>query len=54
MREEVTGAWRKNWIMRSFITLNASPDFIRVIKSTRIRWVRNVVRMGETRREYKI
>jgi len=41
-REEVVGGWRR---LRN---LNASSD-IRVIKSSRIRWVENVARMGKMR-----
>jgi hypothetical protein len=46
-REEVAGGWRRlhNEELRK---LNASPDIIRVIKST-IRWVVNVAHRGEMR-----
>jgi hypothetical protein len=43
----------ENCIMRSFITWYASPN-IRVIKSSRMRWVGYVPCMGEMRNEYKI
>jgi hypothetical protein len=32
----------------------ALPNIIRVIKSRRMRWVRHVALMGETRNTYKI
>jgi hypothetical protein len=34
--------------------LYLSPDIIRQIKSTRMRWVRHVARMGEGRNVYRV
>jgi len=34
--------------------LYASPNIIKVIKARRMRWVRQVARMGEMRAAYKI
>jgi hypothetical protein len=34
--------------------LYSSPDIIRQIKSTRIRWTGYVARMGEERKVYKV
>jgi hypothetical protein len=47
-REEVAGGWRKlhNEELRNLCT---SPDIIRVIKSSTVKWVRHVARMGEKR-----
>jgi hypothetical protein len=43
----------KDCIM-SFIIYFASPHIIKMIKSSRIRCLRNVARMGEIRNAYKI
>ena len=32
----------------------SSPNFVRVIKSRRMRWAGHVARMGEERREYRV
>ena len=47
-RDEVTGKRRRfhNEELNDFYT---SPNFMRVIKSRRIRWVEHVARMGEDR-----
>jgi hypothetical protein len=48
----VTGGWRKlhNEEQRD---LYSSPSKIRIIKSSRMRWVGHVARMGEKRNVYK-
>jgi hypothetical protein len=40
--------------MRSFITLYASPNIIRVMKVRRIRWAGHVTHMGKMRNVYCI
>jgi hypothetical protein len=52
-RDEVRGKWRKlhNY---EFYDLKSSPKVVRVIKSRRMRWVGNEVRMGEGRGVYRI
>jgi hypothetical protein len=45
-RDEVTGDWRKLH-NEAFLNLHSSPSVIRTITSRRIRWVRDVARMGE-------
>jgi len=44
----------EDFIMRGFITCNTSPNFIRMIKSRRMRWPGRVARMGEMRTAYEI
>jgi hypothetical protein len=52
-RDEVTWEWRK--LHNEEINgLYCSPNILRVIKSKRIRWAGQVVRMGETRDAYKV
>jgi hypothetical protein len=52
-RDEVTGGWRKlhNEELHKFCF---SPCTIRMIKSTRMRWVEHVARMREKRNAYSI
>jgi hypothetical protein len=45
-RDEVTGDWRKLH-NEELHNLYSSPSIIRMIKSRRMRWARNVARMGE-------
>jgi hypothetical protein len=40
--------------MRSFDDFYSSPNIIRVIKSSRMRWVGHVARIGEIRTAYRI
>jgi hypothetical protein len=46
MRDEVTGEWRR-LDNRELYALYSSPNFIRVIKSRRLRWAGHVARMGK-------
>jgi hypothetical protein len=52
-RNEVTRGWRKlhNEELHS---LYFSPDTIRMIKSSRMKWVGHVARMGEKRNAYRV
>jgi hypothetical protein len=52
-KREEDGSWRKlhNDELHS---LYSSPNFIRVIKSRKLRWARHVARMGEGRAVYRI
>jgi hypothetical protein len=52
-REEVAGGWRRLH-NEELDNLFASPIITRVIKSRRMRWAKNVARMGEMRIVYKI
>jgi hypothetical protein len=45
-REEVAGGWRRLH-KEEFHNFYTSPNIIRVIKSRRMRWVRNVARMAQ-------
>jgi hypothetical protein len=47
-RDEETGGWRKLH-NEEFHNLFSSPSTIRMIKSRRMRWARNVARMGKER-----
>jgi hypothetical protein len=52
-RDEVTGEWRKLH-NEELHNLFSSPDIIRQVKSRRMRWVGNVVCIGEKRKLHKI
>jgi hypothetical protein len=52
-RDEVTGEWRTVH-SEELKDLYCSSNIVRVIKSRRIRWARNVARMRETRGVYKV
>jgi hypothetical protein len=51
--DEETREWRKVH-SEELNDLYSSPDFIRVIKSRRIRWAVYVARMGERRGAYRV
>jgi hypothetical protein len=52
-RDEVTGEWRK--LHRGELyNLYSSPDFVRQIKSRRMRLAGHVARMGEGRNVYRV
>ena len=52
-RDDVTGEWRRlhNGELND---LYSSPNIVRVIKSTRMRWAGHVARMGEERGVYRV
>jgi len=52
-RDEVTGEWRKlhNEELRDLYSL---PNFVRLVKSRRMRWAGRVARMGEGRGVYRV
>jgi hypothetical protein len=52
-RDEVTGEWRKLHNEELHI-LYSSPNIIRQIKSRRMRWAGNVIRMGKERNMYRV
>jgi hypothetical protein len=52
-RNEETGQWRK-LNSGELHNLYSSPDFIRQIKSRRMRWAGHVARMGEDRNVYRV
>jgi hypothetical protein len=51
--DDVTGGWRKLH-NEKLHNLYSSPSIIRMIKSRRMRWAGQVVRMGEKRNAYMI
>jgi hypothetical protein len=51
-RDEVTGEWRK-LLNEELNDLYSSPNFVRVVKSIRMRWAGHVARMGEERGVYR-
>jgi hypothetical protein len=52
-RDEVTGEWRMLH-SEELHNLQSSPDIIRQVKSSRVRWAGHVVRIGEERKMYKV
>jgi hypothetical protein len=52
-RDEVTGEWR-TLHNEELHSLYSSPDIIRQVKSTLMRWARHVARMGEERKVYNV
>jgi hypothetical protein len=50
---EVIGEWRKLH-NEEFNVLHCSPNIVWVMKSRRMRWAGNVVRMWERRGEYRV
>jgi hypothetical protein len=52
-RDKVTGEWRKLHNEEVHI-LYSFPNFIRQIKSRRMRWVEHAAHMGEERKLYKV
>jgi hypothetical protein len=51
-RDEVTGGWRKLHIEKLH-NVYFSPSIIRMIKTRRMRWARDVARMWEKRNTYR-
>jgi len=52
-REEVAGGWR-NLNNEEILNLYTSPDIVKMIKSTTMRWVGHVGRMGETKNAFSV
>jgi hypothetical protein len=52
-RDEVTGEWRKLH-SKEFHNLYSSPDIIRQVKSSQMRWTGHVACMGEERKVFKV
>jgi len=54
-REEVAGGWRRlyNEELQNLYTSPNIPNIIRLIKSRRMEWARNVLGMGEMRMHTK-
>jgi len=52
-RDEVTGEWRRSH-NEELNDLYSSPNIVRVIKSSRIRWAGHVARMDEERGVYRV
>jgi hypothetical protein len=52
-KDEMTGEWRKLH-NKELHDLYSSPNIIRIIKSSRIRWVGHVARMEEKRNAYTL
>jgi len=51
-RDEVTGEWRKLH-NEELNDLPYPPNIVQVIKSRRMRWAKNVARMGKSRGVYR-
>jgi len=51
-REEVAGGWRRHH-NENLHNLCASPYFIRMVKSSRMRWMGHVEHMGEIKDAFK-
>ena len=49
----LTGEWRKLY-NKELIDLYSSPNIVRIIKSRRMRWVGQVVLMGERKGVYRV
>jgi len=52
-RDEVTGEWRRLH-KEELNDLYSSPNIVRAIKSSRMRWAGHVARMGEERGVYRV
>ena len=52
-KDEVTGEWRR-LNNEELNDLYASPNYVRVIKSRRMRWAAHVAHMGEERGMYRV
>jgi len=52
-RDEVTGEWRK-LCNEELNVLYSSPNIVRLVKLTRMRWAGHVARMGESRGVYRV
>ena len=52
-RDEITGEWRKLH-NEEFSDLYSLPNFVRVVKSRRMRWAGHVARMGEGRGVHRV
>jgi hypothetical protein len=52
-RDQITGEWRKLH-SGELHNLYSSPDIIRQIRSSRMRWAGHVARMGEERNMYSV
>jgi hypothetical protein len=52
-RDEVTGEWKK-FHNEEFHILYSSPNIIRQMKSSRMKWVGHVACMGEERNVYRV
>jgi hypothetical protein len=53
-RNEIRGEWRKLIRNEELNDMYSSPNFVRVIKSRRMRWAGHVTRMGERRGLFRV